>query len=175
MDSFNILDYVDNSFTESKRANTLDHYYSVAKRTLVTNDVSEMNQCEGIFSNNDLTLHICFIAKACNIFIRNFELHQVTRRIDLQSLPLQLALTPHSSFFLVLQRDCVLKMVDMVNLDNTSQIETIHEEVAVMKMCPNGRYVITGGNKGDVCVWNIKRREIMSHEQLMEMGLLPGK
>jgi len=63
-------------------------------------------------------------------------------------------------------------MVDMVNLDNTSQIETIHEEVTVMKMCPNGRYVITGGNKGDVCVWNIKRREIMSHEQLMEIGLI---
>jgi hypothetical protein len=27
MDTFNLLDYVDNAFTESKRANTLDHYY----------------------------------------------------------------------------------------------------------------------------------------------------
>ena len=35
MDSFNLLDYVENQFTESKRANTLDHYYSIAKRTLV--------------------------------------------------------------------------------------------------------------------------------------------
>ena len=39
MDSFNALDYVDNNFTESKRCNTLDHYYSTSKRNLVYNEV----------------------------------------------------------------------------------------------------------------------------------------
>jgi hypothetical protein len=60
----------------------------VAKRTLVTNEVSELHRCEGVFSNSDLTLHISFIAKAANIFFRNFELHQVVRRVDLGALPL---------------------------------------------------------------------------------------
>jgi WD40 repeat protein len=64
-------------------------------------------------------------------------------------------------------------MVDFVNPENTSEVQTIHEEVTVLKMCPNGRYVITGGHKGDVCLWNIKRRDMaMSQEQLAEMGLL---
>jgi hypothetical protein len=75
MDSFNLLDYVDNGFTESKRSNTLDHYYSVSKRNLVYNEVNEENICEGIFSNMDLTLYIGFIRKCNYIFVRNFELH----------------------------------------------------------------------------------------------------
>jgi WD40 repeat protein len=161
MDSFNTLDYVDNSFTESKRTNTLDHYYSVSKRNLVLNEVDEANRCTGIFSNADLTLHISFIAKASYLFIRNFELHQVVKRIALQSLPLQLGITPNSSFFFVLQQDNVLKMIDFVNTENTSEILTIHSEAQVIKICPNGRYVLTGGSNGDICIWQVKRREII--------------
>ncbi len=43
MDSFNMLDYVDNNFTETKRQNTLDHYYSMAKKNQVFNEVNEEN------------------------------------------------------------------------------------------------------------------------------------
>jgi hypothetical protein len=81
MDSFNMLDYVDNNFTESKRSNTLDHYYSISKRNLVFNDVNEDNECEGLFVNHDLALFIAFIKKCNIVFIRNFELHQVVKRI----------------------------------------------------------------------------------------------
>lgn len=75
MDSFNLLDYVDNNFTESKRCNTLDHYYSISKRNMVYNKVDEANLCEGIFSNIDLTIYLGFIKKCNYIFMRNFELH----------------------------------------------------------------------------------------------------
>lgn len=27
-----------------------------------------------------------------------------------------------------------------------------------MKLCPNGRYLLTGGNKGDVAIWKIDKR-----------------
>lgn len=37
MDSFNVQEYVDNHFTEAKKVNTLDHFYSLAKRNLVHN------------------------------------------------------------------------------------------------------------------------------------------
>ena len=159
MDSFNILDYVDNSFTESKRSNTLDHFYSVAKRTVVKNEIDLTNYTTGTFSNGDLTLHLSFIAKAPYIFIRNFELHQVIKRVNLSSLPLQLAIAPTSTFFFVLQADGVVRMVDQVNTENTSEVQTVHEEARVMRVCPNGRYVLTGGTKGDICLWAIKRRE----------------
>ena len=75
MDSFNMLDYVDNSFTESKRCTTLDHYYSTAKRNLVFNEVTVENQCEALFANHDLALGIAFIKKCNYVFLRNFELH----------------------------------------------------------------------------------------------------
>lgn len=75
MDSFNILDYADNNFTESKRCNTLDHYYSISKRNVVYNEVNSEHECEGHFSNMDLVLYIGFIKKCNFIFIRNFELH----------------------------------------------------------------------------------------------------
>jgi len=61
MDSFNALDYVDNNFTESKRCNTLDHYYSISKRNMVYNEVDMNNLCEGVFSNMDLTIYLGFI------------------------------------------------------------------------------------------------------------------
>ena len=51
MDSFNLLDYVDNQFTESKRSNTLDHYYSTSKRNFVTNTVDTQHCVTGMFSN----------------------------------------------------------------------------------------------------------------------------
>ena len=39
MDSFNLLDYSNNSYSQTRRCNTLDHYYSMAKRNLVYNEV----------------------------------------------------------------------------------------------------------------------------------------
>ena len=68
----------------------MDHYYSMAKRNLVYNEVDPMHECEGLFVNNDLTLHVCFIRQCNLVFIRNFELHQVVKRIEISksSLPL---------------------------------------------------------------------------------------
>lgn len=48
-------------------------------------------------------------------------------------------------------------MIDIINEENTSMIKTIHEEAKVMKICPNGKYILTGGNKGDICLWSIKK------------------
>ena len=169
MDSFNLLDYVDNSFTESKRSNTLDHYYSTSKRNLVTNCVDPANCVTGMFSNQDLTLHLSYIAKSPYIFLRNFELHQVCKRLSLTSLPLQLSQTPNTPFFVVLQADNQLVTVDAVNDENRSARETTHEEAKAMKICPNGRYVLTGGSRGDVAIWSLKKREVTPEEvaQLM--------
>ncbi len=61
MDSFNLLDYTSNGYSQTRRCNTLDHYYSMAKKNLVYNEVDEMHECEAVFANNDLTLHLCFI------------------------------------------------------------------------------------------------------------------
>lgn len=48
-------------------------------------------------------------------------------------------------------------MIDLVNEQNSSEIQTIHEEARIMRVCPNGRYVITAGAQGDIAIWNIKK------------------
>lgn len=75
MDSFNAQEYVDNCFTETKRVNTLDHFYSLSKRNLVFNEACTENETEAVFLNNDLASYICFVRKCNALLIRNFELH----------------------------------------------------------------------------------------------------
>jgi hypothetical protein len=83
MDSFNVLEYTANAFSQARRTNTLDHFYNMSKRNLVYNEVNSEHECSGIFANNDLTLNLTFI-KSCNmLFIRNFELHQVVKRVEM--------------------------------------------------------------------------------------------
>ena len=126
------------------------------------------NHCEALFSNADLTLHISYIAKAPHLFIRNFELHQCVKRVELASIPLQMGMLPNNAgntcWLVVLQANNVVKMIDMVNTENTSEIMTTHEEVKIMKVCYNGTYILTGGSRGDICLWNIKKREVSPEE-----------
>jgi hypothetical protein len=75
MDSFNAQEYVDNSFTEAKRVNTLDHFYHVASRNLAFNEAMSDHETQACFLNNDLASYICYIRKCPALFIRNFELH----------------------------------------------------------------------------------------------------
>ena len=58
----------------------------MSKRNLVFNEVNREHECDGVFANNDLTIHLSFI-KSCNqLFIRNFELHQVVKRIEMSNV-----------------------------------------------------------------------------------------
>ena len=101
MDSFNLLDYVSNGFAQTRRCNTLDHYYSMAKRNLVYNEVDPLHECEGVFTNNDLTLHLSWIRQCNFLFIRNFELHQVVKRFEMSSssVPKSMQLMPGNTPF----------------------------------------------------------------------------
>ena len=86
MDSFNALDYIENNFAQTQRCNTLDHYYSMAKKNLVHNEVDKSHECEALFSKTDLTLHLSFIRRSNQLLIRNFELHQVVKRISMSQM-----------------------------------------------------------------------------------------
>lgn len=160
MDSFNALDYASNSYMQTQRCNTLDHYYSMAKRNLVYNEVNVNHECEGVFANNDLTLHLSFIRMCNQLFIRNFELHQVIRRIEMSSnsLPRSMQLMPSVPFVCVTLQDNTVKLIDFMNEANQASIQTLHEELTSMKVCPNGRYILTAGNRGDVCLWSVNKR-----------------
>ena len=160
MDSFNAQEYVDNCFTETKKVNTLDHFYSLAKRNLVYNEVSFENETEAAFLNNDLASYICYVRKSNNLFIRNFELHQVVKRIQLPALCLQMQIAPGSSpYVFAILDDNTVRMIDFVNEANQTSIKTIHDHVKSLKVCPNGRYVMSAGDKGDVVIYSVRRTQ----------------
>lgn len=72
----------------------------------------------------------------------------------------------NSNFIFLLLSDASLKMMDTINPVNTTEIKTIHEEAKIMRVCPNGKYILTGGNKGDIAIWNVKKLGIVSSEGL---------
>ena len=45
-----------------------------------------------------------------------------------------------------------------MNEDNQTSVKTMHDQLTTMKICPNGRYVLTGGNRGDVILWKIDKK-----------------
>jgi len=63
-----------------------------------------------------------------------------------------------SPFICVALKDNSIKLIDFMNEANQAGIETLHEELTTMKVCPNGRYVLTGGNRGDVSLWSIQKQ-----------------
>lgn len=102
--------------------------------------------------------YICYVRKSNNLFIRNFELHQVVKRISLNCTIRQMEMAPGTApYVMLLTSNNSLLMIDFVNEDNQTEKVTVHDRACLMKMCPNGRYVLTGGDKGDLLVYKIKR------------------
>jgi len=51
-------------------------------------------------------------------------------------------------------------MLDFVNEENFTRVETIHTSVKSLKVCPNGRYVLTAGEQGDITIWKVKKTQL---------------
>lgn len=156
MDSFNILDYIKNGYAESKNL-TLDHFYATKKRVQVENVEKENeNECMGMFLPNDMTMHISFIKCCKMIFFRNFELRQVVKRVSLEMNPTNLKMFSNGKFFIVTMDNHTFRAIDTLNEENVLLVKTTHDEITQLEISPNGRYIITGGNKGDIILWKTK-------------------
>lgn len=57
----------------------------------------------------------------------------------------------------MIHSDNSLVMIDFVNEANFTKIDSIHDELKDLKVCPNGRYVLTAGDKGDIIVYSVRR------------------
>ena len=43
-----------------------------------------------------------------------------------------------------------------------------------MRVCPNGRYVLTGGNRGDIVLWKINKKISEPEEAVRDAIRLPA-
>ena len=64
------------------------------------------------------------------------------------ALPITMQLMPNgnSPFVCVALTDKTLKLIDYMNEDNWASVQTLHDNLSSFKVCPNGRYVLTGGS-----------------------------
>ena len=108
-----------------------------------------------MFSPVEMTTVLCFIRRSNNVFFRNFELHQVVKRVELDQAPLSLAIFPKGNFFFVATERSIVG-IDYLNEKNRTEKETGHEEIRGLKACPNGRFLVSGGSRGDICLWETK-------------------
>jgi hypothetical protein len=51
-----------------------------------------------------------------------------------------------------------LVMLDFVNEENCTKIKTIHDKVRLLKVCPNGRYCLTAGDKSEIIIYSVRRQ-----------------
>jgi len=76
MDSFNMVDFIANGFSEiDSKSLTLDHYYKVQKKEIVQNHLLDENLVEAAFLPTDMTQHVSIIRSCNKVFFRSFELH----------------------------------------------------------------------------------------------------
>jgi len=58
----------------------------------------------------------------------------------------------------LITEDNTVRMIDFVNEANQARLKTIHDQVKSVHVCPNGRYVLTGGDKGDIIIYSVRRK-----------------
>lgn len=90
------------------------------------------------------------------VFFRNFELRQIVKRITLEQPPTSLKMFSNGKFFVVTMANNTYRAIDTLNEENVLLVKTSHDEITELEISPNGRYIITGGNKGDIILWKTK-------------------
>ena len=69
--------------------------------------------------------------------------------------PVSIAMFNSGKFFIVVN-ETDFRAIDTFNEENVLLVKTSHEEITQLKISPNGRYILTGGNKGDIVLWKTK-------------------
>ena len=93
---------------------------------------------QAVFSPTDMTQLICVMTGCQKAFFRNFELHQISKSIDLETNPLYLRMIPRGNFFLVGLEDNSYQVCDPMNSENQLKVKTTHNEMTAMEVSPNG-------------------------------------
>lgn len=89
------------------------------------------------------------------VFFRNFELRQIVKKISLEQPPTSLKMFSNGKFFIVTMNN-TYRAIDTLNEENVLLVKTPHDEITQVEISPNGRYILTGGDKGDIVMWKAK-------------------
>ena len=80
-----------------------------------------------------------------------------------------------SPYIFVILDDNSVRMIDFVNEANQSSIKTIHDHIKSLKVCPNGRYVMSAGDKGDVVIYSVRRVQSDMTRQMTTDMVMTGQ
>ena len=95
----------------------------------------------------------------------------MVKRIEMSgtSLPMTMQVMPGSSpFVCVALQDNSIKLIDYMNEANFASTETMHEQLTTVKVCPNGKYILSGGNRGDLSLWAVSKKILKPEEAIRD-------
>jgi len=73
----------------------------------------------------------------------------------LEQPPTHLKMFNKGKFFLVTMGN-TYRAIDTLNEENVLLVKTPHDEITQISISPNDRYILTGGDKGDIVMWKTK-------------------
>jgi len=83
-------------------------------------------------------------------------LRQVVKKISLETLPKHLKMFNNGKFFAVVLDNNSFRVIDTLNEENVLLVKTSHDQITQLEISPNSRYIMTGGDKGDIVLWKAK-------------------
>lgn len=62
----------------------------------------------------------------------------------------------NGKFFAVVLDNNSFRVIDTLNEENVLLVKTSHDQITQLEISPNSRYIMTGGDKGDIVLWKAK-------------------
>ena len=152
MDIFNISEFVENNFKEVKIENSLSNYYNPPK-VLNVNAPCVDNDCHALFSQVESGIYACFIKKSANIFIRNYELHQVWKRIDIQSVPRDFAFFTGGTTFAVALDNGHVRLQDYIREEYAQDFDTGCRDINQLQLILNKEIAVA--STGEIILYRL--------------------
>lgn len=151
LDTFNLGKYEANGFKEELVADkSLNQYYAAQSQLIPTSNTIEGRRVLGGFSNTEAGIVLCIEAGSTNLYIRNYTLHQVLRRVVVEAPVLALDISATKSRILITTEDGRLKVQDYADRTEKEQIEIQLEPYHSIQQaifCSNNRVAVMGGSE----------------------------
>ncbi len=151
MDTFNLSEYENNGFSETKTADkSLNTYYAAsnpaARATAGADKLAR--EVMGDFAYTETGVVICAQKRSMNVFVRNYVMHQVLRRVAFDSPLLTLDVNTSRPHILVGTENNRLKVVDYADESGQESIDLACDSYHAFQgavFCAHGMVVALAG------------------------------
>ena len=157
MDTFNLADYENNGFSETKTADkSLNAYYGAPSGAPAGNKaLATGREVMGDFAYTETGVVICAQKRSMHVFIRNYVMHQVIKRVSFDSPLLTLDVNCSRPHILVATENNRLKVVDYADESGNESLELACDSYHAFQsavFCAHGMVAAIAGPELIICL-----------------------